>query len=405
MKKAEWSSTIRRTAACFSAEWKRGIRLVPSFFAAVTMIGVILVLASSVFCRTLENGQILPKIQVAMVIPDNDPLTEMASGYIEAMDSVKGLAEFSYLTEEKAMKRLESGRITCAILLPENMYASVDSGENVPVRVLFRKDSGLTEEMFRNLIVSGVKMLQTSEASIYAVAEISSEYPMRIAVGDQMNLMAAQYFSLLLRRQDLWTEKNVSAFGAAGPVTFYTGTVLLAILLLAGIGFAGLYDRADRLTVHMLKRSGIGYGWQAAARTLVMTILLWLLLLMEYLAAGRIQHAIAWNRYVLPGALLLAAAAACFAHLIYGWADSDTATLVYLLAAVLLLVIGGGLVPSAYMPKMLRGISSYLPATNWQLLLQGMIGNSIAAENGTRTAVTAGVMWGLGTAGIMRHEK
>ena len=228
----------------FELEIKKGLALLPSFLLMLSVTVGILAIASAIFCAAMGKDHVLPHLSVAIVSPDQDEMTQTAADLIRDMESVRSIATLDFMDREKAEKQFGSGSVQAIIYLPENLYDSIDSGENLPVTVKISKESGLASTLFRELAESGASLIQTSEASIYALAQVSLTYPLTGSAQDLMNKMAVSYISTIMNRGSVWNETMLSAYGTVTPAMYYALSVMLLTVLLFGTAFAVFYSKA-----------------------------------------------------------------------------------------------------------------------------------------------------------------
>lgn len=362
----------RRKTVYFELEMKKGIALVPSFFLMLAVTAGILLLASFVTSAAMKKESALPRLLVAVVSPDEDEMTMTAAGMIESMNSVRSIASISMTDRETAEKGFDEGSVQAIIYLPENMYESIDSGENLPVTVRISNESGLASRLFRELIESGVSLVQTSESSIYATAQVSLTYPLKGSSEDLMNAMAKSYISSILNRSRTWNTTLLSAYGDLTEIQYFVMSVVLVTLLLFGAAFAVFYSDGEVRSGKMLTRCGVGPFAQSSAKIASMTLVLWILLAVWYLILFFADF-VEFDAFSIPLLLFVAFSAAAFVHLVYSVAHGERAVFFYVVAALLLFLLSGGIVPSSLFPPALARAAHVLPSYHWEKFLAAVL--------------------------------
>ncbi len=391
----------------FELEIKKGLALLPSFLLMLSVTVGILAIASAIFCAAMGKDHVLPHLSVAIVSPDQDEMTQTAADLIRDMESVRSIATLDFMDREKAEKQFGSGSVQAIIYLPENLYDSIDSGENLPVTVKISKESGLASTLFRELAESGASLIQTSEASIYALAQVSLTYPLTGSAQDLMNKMAVSYISTIMNRGSVWNETMLSAYGTVTPAMYYALSVMLLTVLLFGTAFAVFYSGGEESAGRLLRRDGVGGVAQSAAKITAMTIVLWILLTAWYFAlflAG-------FTGFRPAAALLLLFAAfsvSSFVHLIYCFARGESAVFFYAVISIVLFFLSGGIVPKTVFPAWLARIGSALPTGVLEQYLSVLLyGGSFGAAGGRGVFMPASViLYGaaMAAAGTWRWE-
>ena len=380
----------RRRQIFFGLEIKKGLLLIPSFFLILAVTAGVLVLASAIYCAAMKQEHVLPKLSVAVVSPDRDEMTMSAADLIREMESVKSVARISVMEKEEAERRFSRGSVQAILYLPEGMYESIDSGENLPVTVRINNDSGLASELFRELIQSGTSLIQTSESSIYAMAQVSLKYPLRRSAQDLMNAMAVSYIGAVMNRGNVWNETMLSAYGNMTEQKYYALSVLLVSALMFGTAFAVFYSGGEASCGKMLTRNGVGPAAQSAAKISAMTLVLWILFVGWYFSL----YVAGFAEFRPVSAVMLVAAAfsiAGFVHLIYSFVQGESSVFFYAVISIALFLLSGGIVPKTMFPDWLAGISQVLPSGFWENYLAGLI----YGDNGNPFSGMAATMAGL----------
>lgn len=358
----------RSRTVYFGLEMKKGIKLIPSFFLMLAITAAVLVFASAVVSAATKKESALPRLMVAVVSPDEDEMTMSAAGIIEGMNSVKSVASISMLDKETAEKGFDEGLVQAIIYLPENMYDSIDSGENLPVTVRINNESGLASRLFRELVESGVSLVQISESSIYAMAKVSLTYPLKSSAEELMNSMAMSYIGSIMDRESTWHTSLLSAYGDLTENQYFVMSVVLVTVLLFGTAFAVFYSDGEVHSGRMLTRCGVGPVSQSAAKIAAMTLVLWILLAVWYLVLS-VTDFVQMRPAALLAMLPAAFSAAAFAHLVYSFAHGERAVFFYVIAALILFLLSGGVVPASVFPPVLASAARALPSYYWEKCL------------------------------------
>ena len=363
----------------FGLEMKKGLALIPKFLLMLAVSAAVLALAAAVYCAAAGKAQVLPHLDAAVVSPDEDEMTMQAADIIEHMDSVRSVVSFHFTDKEKAEADFASGKVQAIFYLPENLYDSIYTGENLPVTVKINEDSGLASDLFRELIRSGVSMLQTGESSVYALAAASEQYPLAVSEQDLANSMAYDCIRSILSRSNVWNETFLSPYQNMNVQQYYALSVLMAVTLLFGMSFAVFYSGGERRIRKLLALSGVGAGMQSVSRLAAMTADSWILLAAGYCIlslTGFLPFRPAAFALLLPAAFSMAA----FTHLLYSFAGGEGAVFFYVSVTVLLFLLSGGMIPAAVFPDALEKIASALPVYWWEQYLARVLYGGAAAR-------------------------
>ena len=197
----------------------------------VLLIGMAAFSASKV----LYGETSLKKIEVGVVLPEDDALSEKITKMIASLDSVESLCDFSYLEHDEAFQKMKSGELQAVFEVPSGMARGILDGTNQPATIWFPDERGLEGAVFRELAESGSSMLGTSQAAIYAANECLNiqGVPEQISVSEQdLNRIFLKY---AMNREALFRKKTVSAAGNVSTAVFYGISGIVFLMILTGI--------------------------------------------------------------------------------------------------------------------------------------------------------------------------
>ena len=155
---------------------KRLLRQLPYFLAGLAVMVLLIGMAAFSASKVLYGETSLKKIEVGVVLPEDDALSEKITKMIASLDSVESLCDFSYLEHDEAFQKMKSGELQAVFEVPSGMARGILDGTNQPATIWFPDESGLEGTVFRELAESGSSMLGTSQAAIYAANKIF-KYP------------------------------------------------------------------------------------------------------------------------------------------------------------------------------------------------------------------------------------
>ena len=199
---------------------KRLLRQLPYFLAGLAVMVLLVGMAAFSASKVLYGETSLKKIEVGVVLPEDDALSEKITKMIASLDSVESLCDFSYLEHDEAFQKMKSGELQAVFEVPSGMARGILDGTNQPATIWFPDESGLEGAVFRELAESGSSMLGTSQAAIYAANECLNiqGVPEQISVSEQdLNRIFLKY---AMNREALFRKKTVSAAGNVSTAVF-----------------------------------------------------------------------------------------------------------------------------------------------------------------------------------------
>ena len=390
--------------------WKKGIVILPRFLLTLITTSVILAFSAAlIFSVTNRSKSQNPKIQVGMVIPDRDVATLLAIRMVAEMDAIKSVCDVSFMEDEKARIAVRDGSIQAVIFVTKDLFEDVSSGVNTPVLIQVGEDSGLGVQRFRDIINVGISLVRTGQAGMYTLDEMMELHEVTENARTIRNNTIDDYFLVLLNRQNIWQTTLLSSYGDISMTGFYCITAALGIVcLLFGTGFAALYDKKERAVDVCLSRMGVGVITRSLSRLLIMSFVCWglmfILLLPALVILGEASLSFSLVVRLFAGLVPVAFSVACFIHLVYAFAVGESGSMFFLICAILLFVLGGGMFPAAYLPPVLSHFSRFLPVYFWQKYLSDLLWNGFSFAH-CAIVLLYGLAMGLaGGAGLKYHE-
>ena len=358
---------MKRFWIWLKTEYKRAAFLLPSLCgrAALVLAAVFLLL----FCaRRWAEGENSGPIKIGYAAQE-DPLTRMAVSYVENMESVKSFCSLVAVDEEEGMERLRRGELTALIVLPRNVVEGILNGQNEPAELYLSQAAQPLGLLFEELADTGIGLLQTAQAEIYATSRLTEEF------GEGGETLESMYreidafnLNLVMNREQYFRQRGLSPTGSQSVAVYYGGALFTVYLLLSGLFFITRLKRSMEEQMLLALRRGISLPAQLAGRTLVTVFLFF---------AASCLPAVLWlwppvreNLRPAPdlpvcGVLFLAfLCAAALLQLVCLLADSPSATiLIWGVLALMMGYVSGCFLPSALLPEIVEKLSLFLPTT------------------------------------------
>ena len=130
---------------------KRLLRQLPYFLAGLAVMVLLVGMAAFSASKVLYGETSLKKIEVGVVLPEDDALSEKITKMIASLDSVESLCDFSYLEHDEAFQKMKSGELQAVFEVPSGMARGILDGTNQPATIWFPDESGLEGAVFREL--------------------------------------------------------------------------------------------------------------------------------------------------------------------------------------------------------------------------------------------------------------
>ncbi len=366
-------------------ELKRAAHALMSGMVTLIIISAITLGSAAALYTLLQSLGISEPVKIAVATPGDGSMSKMALRLLQGMDSIKVVCEFELTDEEEAREGVYTGKYGAAIVLPENFYEGVNTGVNPPALILVPEDMTGSLKNFGDLLEASVSLVDTVEGGIYAVTDAYYVYGMTVSKTDMENYLTNISFDTLLNRTKFFDEELETSLDVDNLISYAVVSACLLILMVTCTGFAYLYSKRTRAVEYLLKRNGIGPVKKGFVRLFAMMLQLMVIYLFFTLIvyiASRFMVASDNEAIVLTGKSLKDALdvltsfgniipvllAMCgFTHFVYSLLGSrEDSGLILLIVFMIMLIVGGCIVPSVFLPDSIESLGAYLPAALWR---------------------------------------
>ncbi len=380
----------------FLLEGKRSLFILKKSIMSLACVVLAFAAIVLVVCQLMLQTTLFPKIEVGVVMDEDDQMMEVAANYISAMESVESVCNFQYVDYEEGESMLSEGELQVVIVLPANLYDDLNSLENANATILLPEGESMGVRMFGQILSSGVGLLHVAEAGVKASYTVSSGENMLITRSELGNFLATRYAAQALDRMDTFDELVISPTGIMSIIQFYFLCLLLCLCLIYGLQFSYLYEKQQKALQNKLCIEGVGKLQQALVKILLMSIYIFVLQLALY-GLGHVVSQISELYFLelslgaIPMMILLSIAISIHFHLVYTLAkDEKQGALLLLVTSVLMVICGGLLIPQAYLPEIAQWIGNVTPLYGWSMVGQQMLFGEVSLA-----AVAIMIGWGL----------
>lgn len=356
-----------------------------SGMVTLIIISAITLGSAAALYTLLQSLGISEPVKIAVATPGDGSMSKMALRLLQGMDSIKVVCEFELTDEEEAREGVYTGKYGAAIVLPENFYEGVNTGVNPPALILVPEDMTGSLKNFGDLLEASVSLVDTVEGGIYAVTDAYYVYGMTVSKTDMENYLTNISFDTLLNRTKFFDEELETSLDVDNLISYAVVSACLLILMVTCTGFAYLYSKRTRAVEYLLKRNGIGpvkKGFVRLFAMMLQLIVIYLLFTLIVYIASRFMVASDNEAIILAGKSLKDALdvltsfgnilpvllAMCgFTHFVYSFLGSrEDSGLILLIVFMIMLIVGGCIVPSVFLPDSIESLGAYLPAALWR---------------------------------------
>jgi ABC-2 type transport system permease protein len=359
-------------------ELHKTIRMLPRMLGQAVLL--ILLIGVIAFCGTkyLEREPLAVGIDIAVSVPDDSALTQMALDFVEGMESVSEFCSFRQVSEEEGAALLENGEVPVLILLPDQLVEGIMDGTNPAVKICFAKQTGLEVFLFRELADAGAGFLNVAQAEIYGAADTAAAY----GFSDKMSLIEAEIDSynlaFALDRMALYETETLSSTGQMSTLQYCVVSAFVLLLLLFGMALYPILQPEQAAFRKQLAVRGAYFFWQDFCQWLCGLLCTALFTGVLLAAVWGVTAVLEQKGYEIklwtdPAGMGSAAGGlvafamgltltASFVYFLYSLAGNRvSAILLVFFVSILLVYCSGGIVPSVFLPETIQRIGEKLP--------------------------------------------
>lgn len=357
----------------FLAQLKRISRAFP--FIAVTtflLVGSLALLAASVMQSYLSSEE-KQKLEIGVVGDASGSYLGFGIMAIQMLDSSRFAIDFVQLTEEEAVKRIQSGKMSAYVSVPDGFAEAFERDEDVYVTFsVSNRTSGVGVILMKELVKVVSDVVVESRNAINGTWVLLAEQNVQEDFGAATDRLFMRYVELFLNRTELWPLDLCGISNHLTFVEYYVIAVLILFMLLWGITGSGLFVKRDASLAKFWKSRGQGVLGQICAEYLAYFILMLGSMLLVFLSAAVFMQRADVN---LPeetfsvGALFLvkmipaAALLAGFQFFLYELiSDMVSGILLQFIAGIGLAYLSGCLYPISVLPESIQKLAPFLPS-------------------------------------------
>lgn len=397
-------SDLRRCYLAFTL--KRCFGRLGKLLCGLALLGIICAAAiyGLSFVNQKNDTAAASHFNVVFVMPKNAGLHySLALGMVSNMESLSSMVTIKQTTsEDEAKAMLDSGEVKAAVIIPEGMIHTIMSGTNdLPARIIYPGEPSIETVIFRQIVDSLSQMVASSQTGVYALYEIYNDFDATEKQQDKANTQLNDlYINSVLERNALFQivgsdskENNLLDEEVSSDTTPATDFVLVGYLcsglallfLLSGINLCFFFVAPNRAVLPALSLLGLSDSFCLLADFFAAVICQWLIFSIGCLLIGTIGS----TAHIVPVFLIGRAIVSCFVCAFFSCAlelficricHGKQACMITTFAVSLLVMYASGcLIPSAFLPDMLRRISATLPGIQLKNMIFWQFGQSVSS--------------------------
>ena len=401
-------------------EGKRALKILPQYYLGTALLVTLFAVVALAGNAALSKEEQEDRVEIALVMQDRY-LKNYGMDVLQSSASASTVFRFSDVTEEEALEGLKEGRFDGAMVFPENFVESVFGRKDAGPAKFYEPPTmnSLEQGLMEGLIEVGTGLIAVSSSYEAGALQIAEEYGVEgDSLSDLQEEIELYLGNRVINREDTFLRADASGTDGQTLFQYYFCAGVVMLLMLGGVACGTLLKGDARSLEDQLAMHGIKSPLLALARYLAVLLLFfifyttvflvlyvtWLVkpdTMDRYFAITKFAELRYWYLSGLP----LLTLAAALVLLVYTFAANQIGGILFLfLLTALMGYASGCIVPTAYLPKAVRGIGRYLPTFT---MLRVSVGGLRQKADWARTGILlleAAAAW-LATVGIMSFNR
>ena len=274
---------MRRFFVYLLLQCRRALRLLPHALLITALLCAAAALAASLIAAGRAADPSRQKALVGVVGDENNPYIRIGVDALSTFDASRDELQFVFLNEDDAVREMRAGRLSAMMYLPSDFVESIYAGETHPIRFVTPSGAaGLDSALTAELADAVAQLMTETENAQYGAQQYARDYLPDADPYEVDNELVDRYFAMVLSRHNLISVKTVGLTDALSFAGYYFCGIVVAFLLLAGLGGAPLVSRRSFELGVTLRAQGFGAPWQVLGEFAAF----YLLMLLGAAAAG-----------------------------------------------------------------------------------------------------------------------
>lgn len=236
---------------------KRGSKHLPAVLLSTLLLFLSLGMLLFMIAEKTAAGDAGRKVNIGLVGNAKDSYLGIGLGVLNTMDSSRQSIHFIQMEEEEAKNSLRKGEIGGYVLVPEEFFAGLARGENIPLTYVSLGTSGSLGELLITEIadVAGSALLN-SERAVYAMQDFVSKERGGERLSELNDRLNLRLISAVLNRNRIYDTEIYGLYERLSPELYYASGMLVLFLLLWGVNGVLLLKKEESDLKRLLRVRG-----------------------------------------------------------------------------------------------------------------------------------------------------
>lgn len=346
------------------ADLKRLKKYIFQIIVSVILVLIVCTAAGIVISKNIYKEDEFQAVRLAYYLPDDDDkkYNKLAIGMLEEMRSMQESAEMMQVSSiEEGYKMLENGDISYFIIVPEDFFSGIMDSTNPTLDIIVNDNSSITSYIANELFISYAKYLGIAQAGIYSALDTVREHgfsPDQVYdVQDKVNLI---FLDRSLNKDGYINTVDATNEGSYSLLQHYFASALMLSLFFVSFVIMPFLRGYNSGIYKKLSTYGINESHIFFSRLVCTCLALYVAFIPCFIGIS------IYNRSIHILGLIIAIPAIMLIALIIAFISSFSSNvfsgnIITLVIALLIVYIGGGIIPSALLPSVVQTLSNITP--------------------------------------------
>lgn len=340
------------------------------FIPVISAIIIILLICGSaalLISSNLYKEQTASTFKLAYYLPDdsdkkNNSVVANMIGRTNSMNEIVTLIEVSDL--EDGYELIKKGEVLYYIIVPEGFFTGIMTGDNKPLDIVVRDNSGINSYIANELFLSYADYLGTAQAAIYSMLDTVREDELSDSEIDFLqNKVNLIFLDRALNKDEYLDEKEATMEGSYTLTEHYLASALMISLFFMAFVIMPLLTGHGKGVMLRLRCSKINSLHIFLSNYLDTLLLLYIAYLPCYAGISIYSRHLNLTGLftIIPTIMIIGAIICIVTQLCNG--NIFAANITLLLVTIIIAYVGGGILPHAMLPTAITELSGIMPGS------------------------------------------